>query len=444
MAQYRLPGPTCSWGQSLLTDDGTLALQPGCLPGPIDGVVSGHASNLDPRTLWRRAEAVREACAIGLVRAPTAIVRETGLDDLPGLVRGILDGMLGMLAVVAATSVIGGAAGGAIGFFAGGVGAVPGAAIGAGLGMDAGVAVLSWLGLAFLAVAIVRALAEVSGMVTRAVGQAWHAEGTAWRRQEIDTAGQLLADAVGRLMLAIIMAVVARLAATQAMASTERAAASAEELYAALRKSRLGAGFADWVRANAQRLLDNPRLRMHNEVRGSGAKGGGAVTPSQLRRQVVTDQVNTSQMVQPVPRSAPQPPMVNRAVPAGENPFDYYMQQARRLDVATPRHAAVFYSGPGNRALAEQFAASNGRSTLEMTRGGSWLDQQRLFAPDSPLTPAQAVEVWETLSTRFAQQAGGNAVGFVQGARPNGIFHTVELPTLMSNPNITNVLTGGH
>ncbi len=35
-----------------------------------------------------------------------------------------------------------------------------------------------------------------------------------------------------------------------------------------------------------------------------------------------------------------------------------------------------------------------------------------------------------------------NAVGFVDGARPSGIFTTVEYPTLLANPNITNVITG--
>ena len=215
---------------------------------------------------------MRQACAIGLARAPEAIVHATGLDDLPGLARGILDGMLGMLAVVAATTAVGGAAGAAIGFFAGGVGALPGAAVGAGLGLDAGVAVLSWLGLPFLAVAIVRALADVTGMVTRAVGQAWDAEGTARRGQDIEAAGQLLADAVGRLMLAIVLAVVARLAATQAVGATAKASGTAEEMYAALRQSRLGAGFADWVQANAQKLLENPRLRMHNLVGGHGGQ----------------------------------------------------------------------------------------------------------------------------------------------------------------------------
>ena len=131
----------------------------------------GHASDLDPRLLWQRGEAVREACAIGLARAPAAIVRETGLDDLPALARGILDGVLAMLAVVGVTAAVGGAAGGAVGALFGGVGAAPGAAVGAQLGMDAGVAVLGWLGLAFLAVAIGRGLGEISGMVTRAVGR---------------------------------------------------------------------------------------------------------------------------------------------------------------------------------------------------------------------------------------------------------------------------------
>lgn len=41
------------------------------------------------------------------------------------------------------------------------------------------------------------------------------------------------------------------------------------------------------------------------------------------------------------------------------------------LDVSTAKNGAVFYSGPGNRALAEDFAVANGRTTLEMTPGGS-------------------------------------------------------------------------
>jgi hypothetical protein len=120
------------------------------------------------------------------------------------------------------------------------------------------------------------------------------------------------------------------------------------------------------------------------------------------------------------------------------------MRAVEKLDVSTARNGAVFYSGPGNRTLAESFAATNGRTTLEMTSGGRWLDSQQLFGPGSPLTPDQATAVWSRLSQRFSEGASGNSVGFVQGARSNGIFNTVEFPALQRNPNITNVITGGH
>ena len=54
------------------------------------------------------------------------------------------------------------------------------------------------------------------------------------------------------------------------------------------------------------------------------------------------------------------------------------------------------------------------------------------------------VHFWSTLSQRYAEGASGSAVGFVDGADPEGIFNTVEYPALQANPNITNVITGGH
>lgn len=129
---------------------------------------------------------------------------------------------------------------------------------------------------------------------------------------------------------------------------------------------------------------------------------------------------------------------------AADSAFSSYMSAAQTLDVSTAENGSVFYSGAGNRALAEKFAASNGRTTLEMTPGGSWLDAQGLFGPSSPLTPGEATQVWSTLSGRFAAGASGNAVGFVEGARAGGIFNSTEFPALLDNPNITNVITGGH
>ena len=129
--------------------------------------------------------------------------------------------------------------------------------------------------------------------------------------------------------------------------------------------------------------------------------------------------------------------------------LEYYRNLSNKLDVTTERNTATFYSGKNsdgiwNRELAEEFAKTNGKTTLEQTAGGKYLDEKRLFPannPNSPLTGDQAAEVWKNLSRRYAEQASGNAYGFVQGAREGSIFNTVEFPTLSQNPNITNIFT---
>ncbi|HEV2319936.1 MAG TPA: DUF6531 domain-containing protein [Verrucomicrobiae bacterium] len=129
----------------------------------------------------------------------------------------------------------------------------------------------------------------------------------------------------------------------------------------------------------------------------------------------------------------------------GQDVFKYFMSKAQTLDVSTAKDAAVFYSGKGNRELAEQFAIENGGTTLEMTPGGEWLDQQQLFnTAQSGLTTEQARQVWATLSQRFAEGASGTSFGFVNGASDRGIFNTVEYPALLNNSKIVNVITGGH
>jgi hypothetical protein len=119
------------------------------------------------------------------------------------------------------------------------------------------------------------------------------------------------------------------------------------------------------------------------------------------------------------------------------------LQLVDELDVSSHPNGAVFYSGRGNRELAEGFANQTGKTTLEMTPGGRWLDAQNLFGPNSPFTPNEAVEIWSRLSQRFASEASGNVVGFVSGSGSGSIFNSVEFPSLRNNPKVTNVLTGG-
>lgn len=112
------------------------------------------------------------------------------------------------------------------------------------------------------------------------------------------------------------------------------------------------------------------------------------------------------------------------------------MQKVENLDISTPLHGAVFYSGPGKRARAVAFARKTGRKTIEDTPGGAWLDQQGLFSPSSPLTIPQAVEVWSRLSKRFASGASGEIHAFIRGAKPDRVFHSIEKPALYANPEV--------
>lgn len=121
--------------------------------------------------------------------------------------------------------------------------------------------------------------------------------------------------------------------------------------------------------------------------------------------------------------------------------FDYYMDLVETLDVSTAPNTATFYSGPGNRTLAEDFAKVNGKMTLEITPGGAYLDDLKLFEVGSPLTKEEATNVWARLSARYAQNASGNTYGFVNGSWPESIFNTVEYPELLKNPNVTNIFT---
>jgi hypothetical protein len=122
-----------------------------------------------------------------------------------------------------------------------------------------------------------------------------------------------------------------------------------------------------------------------------------------------------------------------------QDAFVYYMGLVETLDVTTGIGKSVFYSGPGNRKLAEQFAFSDDKTTLEMTPGGKYLDDLKLFEKGSPVTPEQATLIWKRLSQRYAEQAAGDVYCFVTGARPTGVFTTVELPALKLNRKVESI-----
>jgi hypothetical protein len=185
------------------------------------------------------------------------------------IVAGLAPGLLMLIGILALTTVIGAAAGAAVGALAGGVGAIPGAAIGAEVGFEAGVAILEYLGIAFLAVYIGKSLAKAVSVAGQAVRLAWDSVDDE-RSQEmlLDRASRKLALAVALVFRGVLQGIVAFLLAK----GTAAAAARVPEVVAKLRTSRLGAVFADWVERNWQRLITEPRLK---DTTVPGTKSGG-------------------------------------------------------------------------------------------------------------------------------------------------------------------------
>jgi hypothetical protein len=189
------------------------------------------------------------------------------------------------LAIVAGCTLVGlslGALGGAIA--GAGVGAVPGAIAGSSTGFSAGMWILEWMGLAFLAVHVGKNMYQVTRLVESGFNDAWGTGArdvfglNSWDRMhyghdkipghsQVMAASRKFARAVAVLIRLVLEGVVLYL--------TARGVAKLPELVAQLRNSRLGEGFAVWVEKNHQRLMSNPKLKQN--------AGSGGMAEKQVR-----------------------------------------------------------------------------------------------------------------------------------------------------------------
>lgn len=320
---FRFPGPTGAPSRPPeMIDAGTTQPVEHHAPGITDALkAAGRASPLlmlGPMGIGAAGAAVigqlyyaRNLDALAEVRnraaalAPAAIADATGFSDLGKLLDSLLLGLLAAMIALAASAALGGAIGGVVGFFFGGAGAAPGAVAGAKIGFEVGMAVLTWLGVGFLAASIIGGLGELISLELSAVRRGWAAGDLSGPRRnaEIEAAAKELAKAAGVLMRLVLEGILAYLMRGAPMATTRAAAGTVNQvrttgsgavaaetvadLVAQLRKSRLGKGFADWVELNWQKLLDNPKLRRYApEVKAPAATGvaGQAGTPSQVAR----------------------------------------------------------------------------------------------------------------------------------------------------------------
>ncbi len=121
--------------------------------------------------------------------------------------------------------------------------------------------------------------------------------------------------------------------------------------------------------------------------------------------------------------------------------FDTINKQIDNLDISVGKDQAVFYSGRGAREAAENFANKNNLTTLEQTSGGKALDNLKLFdGIVADINFDKASGLWGNISSNFANQAKGKVTAIVNDPHPASIFIKKELPALLKNSDVTEVV----
>jgi hypothetical protein len=113
----------------------------------------------------------------------------------------------------------------------------------------------------------------------------------------------------------------------------------------------------------------------------------------------------------------------------------------KNLGAEVGRDQLILWSGLGKDGAARATAYANefGGKTLEMTKGGKWLDDLRLFDAGSPVSRDEAAKIWGEVSRNLAEKASGQ-VRVVRGpVSPSSVYKTIELPALLNNPKVLGI-----
>ncbi len=109
------------------------------------------------------------------------------------------------------------------------------------------------------------------------------------------------------------------------------------------------------------------------------------------------------------------------------------------LNVNVARNKAVYWSG-GPRAMktAARYARMRGKSTLEMTPGGKWLNDLKLFKKGgdgsfSQIANNDKIQLWNRISGRFVESTRGEAIAVLNKPKPGSIYLRTERKKMIEN-----------
>lgn len=125
--------------------------------------------------------------------------------------------------------------------------------------------------------------------------------------------------------------------------------------------------------------------------------------------------------------------------------FSEGLKIAKTFDVSTPKDSLVTYSITGqptkaNRDMAFAYVAENpGAMMMEHTPCGAKLIELGLQSSDCGMSDENVMLIWKEASRRLVECASGNVTAFVDNAKPESVFRTMELPQILANPNIETI-----
>ncbi len=112
------------------------------------------------------------------------------------------------------------------------------------------------------------------------------------------------------------------------------------------------------------------------------------------------------------------------------------------LGIKTPHDQLVLWSGLGKngKVRAAAYAKEAGGITLEMTKGGKWLDDLKLFEGGAPkVNELEALQIWEKASAEIAEQASGQVRVAKGQISPTSVYIRIERPILLNNPKVLGI-----
>ncbi len=359
------------------------------------------SAGVDINRLMAVAKAVRRAQP----KVAPMLVAELGV-RVEELLAGVIPGLLIMLCCVVSTTALGAAAGGALGFLLGGVGAAPGAVLGGTIGFEAGIALLTWLGLAFLVAHVAKDLGTAITKAIDGIKTAWNAgnRNGAALDLRIDFAATQLASAVVHLFLSIVNALIAYItkgAATSSANNVKAAVSEAAlaEAIAKINKSKiLGKTVGAWFKKNYQAIIDH-RSRKTARPSDSPKPPEQTMTPSQVKK--LREEAGSQK-----------PPKTNGVVarygPMNEGPLP-------------KKYADTFRSSTYSEVVTQK------PTTLYRTYGGSAGKLGGYWTPTKPSGPVQSIidsaldPKWGNIATEVVKIEVPTGTRYFEGiAAPQG------------------------